>query len=104
MPWKGILTNMPVISLIVAQIGHDWGLFTILNDLPKYMDTVLKFSVKKNGLLSALPHFFMWLTAMISACICDWLIKKGRCSIGTIRKIFTGIGRKCCWPISRPDA
>lgn len=23
-PWKSILTNVPVIALIVGQIGHDW--------------------------------------------------------------------------------
>lgn len=36
-PWKHILTCPAVIALIFAQIGHNWGLFIIINDLPKYM-------------------------------------------------------------------
>lgn len=36
-PWRQILTCPAVIALIFAQIGHNWGLFIIINDLPKYM-------------------------------------------------------------------
>ena len=44
-PWKGILTSVPLWGLIIAQIGHDWGLFTIITDLPKYMKSVMHFSI-----------------------------------------------------------
>lgn len=40
---------MPVIALVFAQIGHDWGFYMMTTDLPKYMKGVLKFDVKKNG-------------------------------------------------------
>lgn len=38
-------TSKPVWGLIIVQIGHDWGLFTIITDLPKYMKSVLHFSI-----------------------------------------------------------
>ncbi|KAL1452530.1 hypothetical protein WDU94_006753 [Cyamophila willieti] len=44
-PWRDIAMSPPVIALVVAQLGHDWGLFTISTDLPKYMHSVLKFNV-----------------------------------------------------------
>lgn len=44
-PWKKIITSPAVWGLIIAQIGHDWGLFTIITDLPKYMKQVLHYSV-----------------------------------------------------------
>lgn len=44
-PWKSILTSWPVWALIIVEAGHDWGSFTIISDLPKYMSDVLHFSV-----------------------------------------------------------
>ena len=36
-PWKSILTSMPMIALVIAQIGHDFGYFTMVTDLPKVL-------------------------------------------------------------------
>lgn len=43
-PWRHILTSVPVWALVVAQIGHDWGFFTMVTDLPKYMSDVLRYA------------------------------------------------------------
>jgi len=34
-PWKAILTNVPMMALVCAQIGHDFGFFIMATDLPK---------------------------------------------------------------------
>lgn len=34
-PWKAMLTSVPMIALIIAQIGHDFGYLTMSADLPK---------------------------------------------------------------------
>ncbi|XP_012262476.2 putative inorganic phosphate cotransporter [Athalia rosae] len=88
-PWKPILKSAPVWALVVAQIGHDWGLLTIVTDLPLYMSNVLHFSIKSNGLLSALPYLAMWLVSIASSPIADWLINSGKMSIANVRKLFT---------------
>ncbi|XP_018911132.1 putative inorganic phosphate cotransporter isoform X2 [Bemisia tabaci] len=90
-PWRRIFTSGPVWGLIVAQIGHDWGLFTIITDLPKYMKSVLHFSITQNGALSALPYIVMWFAALMSGGIVDYLIKPDRLSTTTVRKIFVTI-------------
>lgn len=46
-PWGKMALSVPLWGLIIAQIGHDWGLFMIQTDLPKYMKSVLKFSVSQ---------------------------------------------------------
>lgn len=97
-PWAGIFTNVHVWALIFTSIGHDWGLFTILTDLPVYMSEVLKFRIKENGLLSALPYVFMWLVAIVSALIADYLISRNKCSVTAVRKTFTAVGKlKACF-------
>uniref|UniRef100_A0A8D8VYQ6 Inorganic phosphate cotransporter n=1 Tax=Cacopsylla melanoneura TaxID=428564 RepID=A0A8D8VYQ6_9HEMI len=91
-PWHSIATSPPLIALAIAQSGHDWGLFTITTDLPKYMSSVLNFSVKDNGLLSAMPFIFQWLFAILAGWLSDRLVKKKTYSVTVIRKIFTLIG------------
>ncbi|XP_049817601.1 putative inorganic phosphate cotransporter isoform X2 [Aethina tumida] len=88
-PWKALLTSMPLWALVTAQIGHDWGFFTMVTDLPKYMKDVLHFNVKQNGVWSSVPYIFMWIVSMSSGWLCDWLIKKNIMMITTARKFFT---------------
>ncbi|XP_012271666.1 putative inorganic phosphate cotransporter isoform X2 [Orussus abietinus] len=90
-PWKHLLTSVPVWALIAAQIGHDWGFFTMVTDLPKYMSSVLRFSIKSNGLLSSLPYLCMWLCSILSSWLADWVITAGLISRTNVRKLGTTI-------------
>nr|CAD7199800.1 unnamed protein product [Timema douglasi] len=90
-PWKAILTSVPLWGLIVAQIGHDWGFFTMVTDLPKYMRDVMKFNIGQNGYLSALPYLIMWFVSLGSGCLADWMIAHNKLSVTNTRKIFTSI-------------
>lgn len=92
-PWRHLLTSFPVWALVFAQIGHDWGFFAMVTDLPKYMKEVLKFNVKQNGMWSSLPYLVMWCVSMSSAWLCDWLIKTGYMRRTFARKFFTSIGK-----------
>lgn len=90
-PWKDILTSAPMLAIIVAQIGHDWGFFIMVSDLPKYMKEVLGFNVYDVGLYSSLPYLLMWVVSLSSGVLCDYLIGSNKLSIGAARKIFTAI-------------
>lgn len=90
-PWRSILTSVPLWGLIIAQIGHDWGLFTIITDLPKYMKSVMHFSITQNGLLSAAPYLVMWVVAIISGWIVDWMVGPRGINITFVRKLFVSI-------------
>ncbi|KAK5640839.1 hypothetical protein RI129_009386 [Pyrocoelia pectoralis] len=90
-PWREILTSVPLWALVAAQIGHDWGFFAMVTDLPKYMKDVLKFRIDENGLWSSLPYIVMWIVSIMSGWLCDWLIKKGYMNITFARKFFTTV-------------
>lgn len=64
----------------------------MVTDLPKYMNDVLKFSIKENGLYSSLPYVVMWLVAQSIGFFSDWLIVRGHMSITNVRKLFTAVG------------
>ncbi|KAG8039041.1 hypothetical protein G9C98_003348 [Cotesia typhae] len=90
-PWRHVFSSAPVWALITAQIGHDWGFFTMVTDLPKYMSSVLKFSIKSNGYLSSLPYLSMWICSILSSWFADWIITAGHISRTNVRKIGTTI-------------
>ncbi|CAH2106478.1 unnamed protein product [Euphydryas editha] len=90
-PWKALLRSMPLWSLIVAGIGHDWGYFTMVTDLPKYMTDVLKFNIKSAGLLSAMPYVAMWVASFFFGLLCDFCVKRKYHNITNARKIYTTI-------------
>lgn len=92
-PWRAMFTNAPMLALISAQVGHNWGFFIIINDLPKYMNDVLRFSIKKNGLLTSVPYAVLWIVALITGCLSDFLIKRKTLGITYSRKLFTSIGK-----------
>lgn len=91
-PWKAILTNLPMIALVCAQIGHDWGFYIMVTDLPKYMADVMQFSIKANGLYSSLPYIMMWIFSISSGFVGDWLMTRNILSITNTRKLMTAIG------------
>lgn len=92
-PWLKIITNVPMLALICAQIGHDWGFYVMVSDLPKYMNDVLRFPVKSNGLYSTMPFLAMWIVSVSTGVLGDWLIKSNTISITNSRKMFTTIGK-----------
>lgn len=91
-PWKAILTSAPVWGLIIAEVGHDWGLYTMVTDLPKYMSDVMHFNIAENGLLSALPYLVMWFVSLSSGVIADWVLEREICRVTALRKILATIG------------
>jgi hypothetical protein len=46
-PWKKVFTTRPVIVIFIAQTTKVWGLYTLLNLLPKYFKSVLHFDMKQ---------------------------------------------------------
>lgn len=90
-PWCKIFTSIPVWALVLGQVGHDWSLFLAQTELGKYMKTVLKFKIAKNGALGALPFLAMWITAIIGGIITDFVLKRGIMTIGVQRKVFATV-------------
>ncbi|KAI5652006.1 major facilitator superfamily domain-containing protein [Phthorimaea operculella] len=90
-PWKAILRSAPVWALVWAAVGHDWGYYTMVSDLPKYTNDVLKFDIKNTAMLNALPYIAMWISSFIFGWVCDLCVKKGWHSIKNGRIIHTTI-------------
>ncbi|XP_046451173.1 putative inorganic phosphate cotransporter [Daphnia pulex] len=91
-PWKTILTSIHLWAILVAHLGHSWGLSMLLTELPTYMKTVLHFDLKANGALSALPYLAMWLFSIAFSVTADAIRKNKILNTTYTRKVFTTIG------------
>jgi len=91
-PWGHIFRSAPFWALMCSHIGSDWGLYTMLTQLPTYMSSVLKFDIGQNGLVSALPYLSMWIFSMFTNFLADFLRQKGVLTTTGTRKLMNSLG------------
>uniref|UniRef100_A0A1B0BAI7 Major facilitator superfamily (MFS) profile domain-containing protein n=1 Tax=Glossina palpalis gambiensis TaxID=67801 RepID=A0A1B0BAI7_9MUSC len=92
-PWKSIFTSVPFFALIAAHCGFTWGFYTLLTEVPTYLNSALNLDMKSNALLSALPYFVMWILCLILSPVADLLIHHHITSMTVSRKLFNSIGQ-----------
>ncbi|XP_017492656.1 PREDICTED: sialin-like, partial [Rhagoletis zephyria] len=86
-PWRDILTSVPVWALTITHFGQHWGFYTMLTQLPRYFKE-LGFDLRSNGYYSALPQA---ITSSSVGFLCDRLLASGRFRLATLRKTFNSI-------------
>ncbi|KAF7287840.1 hypothetical protein GWI33_000193 [Rhynchophorus ferrugineus] len=91
-PWKGILSSFPVWALLLAQTGNNYCFWTLVTQIPTYMNYVMHFNIKKNSLLSSIPYLTLWILSFVFGIISDALVNKGILKRSFSRKFFNSIG------------
>lgn len=92
-PWSDIVKSLPFWAILLAHMGYNYGYETLMTELPTYMKQVLHFSIKDNGILSALPYLAMWLFSILVSQIADWMLTTSHLTTTGVRKILNGIGQ-----------
>ncbi|CAG9830546.1 unnamed protein product [Diabrotica balteata] len=95
-PFKSILTSVPFLSTITMALCSGWGFCIFTTELPIYMNKVMRFDIRSNGILSSLPHICTLLTGTLAAFFADYLISRNYLSVGATRKIMSSIGSLGC--------
>ncbi|KAF7264750.1 hypothetical protein GWI33_022482 [Rhynchophorus ferrugineus] len=91
-PWKELFTSIPVWACVVSHFCENWGFYTMLTQLPKYLKDVYNFNLGKSGFLSALPYLAMAVMIQFSGQWADWCVVKGYLTTTQVRKIFNCSG------------
>uniref|UniRef100_A0A3P8RQ50 Sialin n=1 Tax=Amphiprion percula TaxID=161767 RepID=A0A3P8RQ50_AMPPE len=76
-PWGSIVTSMPLWAIVVAHFSYNWTFYTLLTLLPTYMNDILGFSIKQNGLLGQVADYLR------ESCLYPTIL---------VRKVFSIIG------------
>lgn len=75
-PWLSIFTSLPMWAITITQCGQSWAFYTLLTELPSYMDKILHFDVQQDAYLSALPYLSAWLVGLLISSFADALLAR----------------------------
>jgi len=87
-PWRQALSSIPFWTCVVAQTMKLTVLFTINNELPKYLNDVSGMKLDKNGVLSGIPYLGMAICSQAHGFLSDRLRTKYKMKTTHVRKIF----------------
>ncbi|CAK9820525.1 SLC17A5 [Anthophora plagiata] len=73
-PWLSVFTSLPMWAITITQCGQSWAFYTLLTELPTYMDKILHFDVQQDAFLSALPYLTSWLVGLAISSFADALL------------------------------
>lgn len=90
-PWKKIFTSTPVMAIAVAHFSYTWGFYTLLTQLPSYMNDILNFNLQKSGFISAIPYLVLSILLFVSGYLADWFQVKNYLSVTQVRKYFNNL-------------
>ncbi|CAH0774629.1 unnamed protein product [Bemisia tabaci] len=90
-PWKAIFTSMPVWAIVCAHFCENWGFYTLLTQLPKFMQDTLNFKLSGSGFISALPYLVISIVIQVSGYLADWL-RSTHLTTTQTRKLYTCTG------------
>lgn len=75
-PILQMLTNIPVLSVIVCSLSNDYGFYILLTEGPSFMDNILKKDIATVGFLNSVPYLGRFITAQVAGAIGDALISR----------------------------
>ncbi|XP_072398707.1 sialin-like isoform X1 [Diabrotica undecimpunctata] len=91
-PWKAIWTDISMWASCIAQIGANWGLFTLMVNGPTYFKFIHGWDIRSTGFLSGMPHIFRIIFSYIFSMFGDFLLRTEKLGRSNVRKLAT----LCC--------
>lgn len=76
-PWRVILTSPAMWAHVLVSVGVSWVNYTLLSELPTYMENILHYDIDEAGLISALPYLFGWMSCSVYSFLTDKLRQRG---------------------------
>ncbi|XP_012256645.2 sialin [Athalia rosae] len=76
-PWLAIFGSLPMWAIAVTQCGQSWAFYTLLTELPTYMDRILHFDMQQDSYLSPLPYLSAWIVGLGVSFLADALLARG---------------------------
>ncbi|KAK3876353.1 hypothetical protein Pcinc_018863 [Petrolisthes cinctipes] len=86
-PWRSLITSVPLWATIIHSLGNNWCIAFFFTQLPTYMRNVLGFSIKSNGILSALPFVSRYVGSITWSTLVDFSTSRNYISLLASRKL-----------------
>lgn len=86
-PWRSILTSGPVWATFFGHFAGDWGSYTMMMYLPKFMNDVLGLDFASLGMLAAIPYVAYVMFINLGGFVADKLQNANILSVIAIRRL-----------------
>ncbi len=90
-PWRALLSSMPVWAIIVAHFCNNWSLYVLLSWLPTFVNKGLGVDYSAVGWVTMIPHIGSFVFLNLAGSAADRLIARGM-DVGRVRKLMQLIG------------
>jgi ACS family sodium-dependent inorganic phosphate cotransporter len=90
-PWKALLTSMPIWAIIVTHFCNNWSLYVLLSWLPTFVNKGLGVDYASVGWFTMIPHVSSFVFLNVAGSIADRIIAGGM-DVGRVRKLMQTIG------------
>jgi hypothetical protein len=57
-PWLTILKSLPVWAIVCAHFAENWGIYTMLTELPTFLSDVMNYKIEKVNLIKEYTSYF----------------------------------------------
>ncbi|CAD7698949.1 unnamed protein product [Ostreobium quekettii] len=86
-----LMATKPVLAICIAQYTQSWGMYTLINWLPRYFHDVFEIEVKDVGMYTLGPYIVQFLVGMVAGPMADRLLARGW-HVVTVRRVFQSVG------------
>ena len=90
-PWRQILSKVPVWAIIISHFSNNWGLYVLLSWLPSYFSSQLGVNLREVWIYIAPPWIAMFVVGNLAGALGDRMVVAGR-SVTFVRKLMQTIG------------
>ncbi|ESO02282.1 hypothetical protein HELRODRAFT_65417 [Helobdella robusta] len=87
-PWKSLFTSLPLYAITVSHFSENWGFYTMMTELPTFLNDLVDYNLYQIGMLSAIPYLVMSITIICGGQLADYLRSKRLLSTVAVRKVF----------------
>ncbi|VDM50057.1 unnamed protein product [Toxocara canis] len=101
-PWRSILTSVPVWATYCGHFAGDWGAYMMMTSLPLFMNDVLGFDLTSLGFLSAIPYLAYFIFINLGGVAADKIGDSGLLSTIAVRRLamLTALGSQALFLIA----
>ncbi|XP_049308920.1 putative inorganic phosphate cotransporter [Bactrocera dorsalis] len=85
-PWCAILTSVPYLVLVLVKLSHGLSIFTLMQQIPLYINGLYDYEIHVNAMLSSLPFFLMFVTSHLVSYTAHYLLVVRKCPLALVRK------------------
>ncbi|SPP72819.1 putative inorganic phosphate cotransporter [Drosophila guanche] len=85
-PWRHILTSRPFLVLAFCKMSQACSFYTLMQQVPRYIHGIFRYSIWMNALLSALPFVIMLMSSYGFIFLAEYLTRRRNIPLPILRK------------------